>query len=333
MLSRSEIDDLIHLRLSDAQARAAFSRLTMAALLAQREPGEQLRMIRQALVETALPVPALEGPVLDCCGTGGSGRAHYNTSTTAAFVLAAGGVPVVKFGNRAVTSACGSFDLLAQLGVGSLPLACVPQMLATCGVAFLYAPDVYPALAGFHQLRRSLGFPTAFNLLGPLLNPVSPAYRLMGISDPMALQLLAPLLADEPTLRRAWLVNGLPDDSLQASGAGVDELVINGLNTVFDITPGAVDVRMINRFHTEQGPPPDGYGPQANARLFARIVQGEDTASDAYHQVCLNAGAGFVIAGRAADLEAGVAQAAAVLADGAVRSVAERVQRFMQEQA
>ncbi|MBK8191247.1 MAG: anthranilate phosphoribosyltransferase [Vampirovibrionales bacterium] len=342
MLSRAEIDDLIHLRLNESQARALLQRLTVPALLALNEPGAQIQTIHEALLASALPLPALqdpalqEGPLMDCCGTGGSGRAHFNTSTTAAFVLAAGGVPVVKFGNRAVTSVSGSFDLLEALGVKSPPLARLPETLARCGIVFLYAPDCYPALGPFHQLRRALGVPTVFNLLGPLLNPVKPAYRLMGVSDPTALQLLAPLLAEDPALRRAWLVNGFPDISedpivanLSASTApvGVDELVINGLSTVFDITPGAVDVRMINRFHAEQGPPADGYSPQANARLCAAILSGEDTLSDAYHMVCLNAGAGLAVFGAASDLEAGVAMAAGLLASGKAQAVLNRVRQ------
>ena len=123
--------------------------------------------------------------IIDCCGTGGSGKEHFNTSTAIAFVLAAGGLKTAKFGNKAATGKSGSFDFLQALG---LPLITKPQhsyeIMAETNLCFLFAPVYYPHLAHLTKVRSKLGKATAFNFVGPLLNPVNPGIKYIGTFCP-----------------------------------------------------------------------------------------------------------------------------------------------------
>src|SRR5579864_2659899 len=134
--------------------------------------------------------------VLDTCGTGGDGSGTFNISTATAFVVAAAGVPVVKHGNRAVSSKSGSADVLAELGV---PLENDPIQARRCldraNLAFCFAPYFHPALKHLAGLRRRLSIRTMFNLLGPLANPAGASHQLLGVGQPELLNLIAGALA------------------------------------------------------------------------------------------------------------------------------------------
>lgn len=207
------------------------------ALLAQRVPeAQELAAFAGALAEVAVPFPAIPEDALDTCGTGGDGSATANLSTLAALFLAHRGVPVVKHGNRAATSVCGSADLLEALGYDLARASTdLSADLRTHDFAFLFAPAYHPLLGRLREIRRRLGIPTIFNLLGPLLNPAKPPLQLLGVAREDLLAPMAGALARRPTLRRAFVIHGK-----DAEGKGLDEASIEGPTTVLAVTDGRV---------------------------------------------------------------------------------------------
>ncbi len=212
------------------------------ALLAQRVPeAHELAAFAGALAEVAVPFPQVPRDALDTCGTGGDGASTANLSTLAALLLAHLGVPVVKHGNRAATSLCGSADLLEALGYD---LARASSDLATDlarhRFAFLFAPAYHPLLGRLREIRRRLGIPTIFNLLGPLLNPAHPPLQLLGVAREDLVTPMAGALARRPSLRRAFVVHGK-----DAEGKGLDEASIEGPTTVLEVREGRVAAALV----------------------------------------------------------------------------------------
>jgi anthranilate phosphoribosyltransferase len=211
---------------------AAASFLT--ALHVRGESAEELlgavRAIRQRMVSFG-PLSAEPG-WLDTCGTGGDGASTVNVSTATAVVLAACGVRVVKHGNRAASGRSGSSEVLDRLGVS---VEVDPQTLRRCcnelGIAFLFAPSFHPGLRGLAPLRRQLPFRTVFNLVGPLCNPASPAFQLVGVPREHDARLLAEVLSQMESIRRAVVVTG---------SDGLDEVTLDGPTHVRVIEAGTV---------------------------------------------------------------------------------------------
>jgi anthranilate phosphoribosyltransferase len=199
------------------------------ALRAKGETADEVAGLVEVMLEQAAHVE-VPGRVVDTCGTGGD-RAHtVNISTMAALVVAGAGVPVVKHGNRAASSACGSADLLEALGVVvDLPPAAVAPCLADAGIAFCFAPVFHAGMRHTALSRRELGVPTVFNVLGPLSNPARPAAQAVGVSDAR----LAPVMAG--------VLAGRGVDALVFRGDdGLDELTTTGTSTVWTVTGGDV---------------------------------------------------------------------------------------------
>ncbi len=206
------------------------------ALLAQRTPeAHELHAFAEALLEVSIPFPEAPSPVLDTCGTGGDGAGTANLSTLAAMLLASLGVPVVKHGNRAATSVCGSADLLEGLGYD---LARLPDQLlgdlATTRFAFLFAPAYHPLLGRLKEIRSRLGIPTIFNVLGPLLNPARPEFQVLGVAREDLVYPMATALARQG-ITRAFVLHGK-----DAEGRGLDEASIEGPTTVIEVREGAL---------------------------------------------------------------------------------------------
>ena len=207
------------------------------ALLAQRVPeAHELAAFAEALGEVAVPFPLVPEGALDVVGTGGDGASTANLSTLAALLLPGFGVPVAKHGNRAATGVCGSADLMEALGYdlarGSAELA---RDLARHRFAFLFAPAYHPLLGRLREVRRRLGIPTIFNLLGPLLNPAAPPLQLLGVAREELAAPMAGALARRGTLRRAFVIHGK-----DAEGKGLDEASIEGPTTVVEVVEGRV---------------------------------------------------------------------------------------------
>ncbi|MDP3713651.1 MAG: anthranilate phosphoribosyltransferase [Mycobacteriales bacterium] len=201
----------------------------VVALRAKGETPEEIAGLVQVMLREAATVE-VPGRVVDTCGTGGDRSHTVNLSTMAALVVAGAGVPVVKHGNRAASSACGSADLLEELGVVvDLPPAAVGPCLAQAGIAFCFAPVFHPGMRHAAVARRDIGIPTAFNVLGPLTNPARPMAQAVGVSDAR----LAPVMAGVLAARGADALVFRGDD-------GLDELTTTGPSTVWVVAGGAV---------------------------------------------------------------------------------------------
>ena len=201
----------------------------VVALRAKGETPAEVAGLVEVMLAEAAPV-SVPGRVVDTCGTGGDRSTTVNLSTMAALVVAGAGVPVVKHGNRAASSACGSADLLEALGVVvDLPPNAVRPCLEQAGIAFCFAPVFHPGMRHAAVPRRDLGVPTVFNVLGPLTNPTRPAAQAVGVSDPR----LAPVMAGVLAARGADALVFRGDD-------GLDELTTTGPSTVWVVSGGAV---------------------------------------------------------------------------------------------
>lgn len=207
------------------------------ALLAQRVPeAHELAAFAEALAKVAVPFPPVPEDALDTCGTGGDGASTANLSTLAALLLAHRGVPIIKHGNRAATGVCGSADLLEALGYDLARAGADLSLdLEAHGFAFLFAPAYHPLMGRLREIRRRLGIPTIFNLLGPLINPANPPLQLLGVAREDLLAPMAGALARRPTLRRAFVIHGK-----DAEGKGLDEASIEGPTTVLAVAEGRV---------------------------------------------------------------------------------------------
>jgi len=199
------------------------------ALRAKGETAAEVAGLVRAMLAAGTPL-SVPGRCVDTCGTGGD-RAHtVNISTMAALVVAGAGVPVVKHGNRAASSACGSADLLEALGVVvDLPAAGVAACVASVGIGFCFAPVFHPALRHAAAPRRELGVATVFNFLGPLANPARPAAQAVGVSDLRMAPVVAGVLAERGT--SALVFRG--ED-------GLDELTTTAVNQVWSVASGEV---------------------------------------------------------------------------------------------
>jgi anthranilate phosphoribosyltransferase len=301
----------------DGESTPAQLAALLVALRMRGETVDELAGFAQAMRERVLRVDAPAGAI-DVVGTGGDGSGTFNISTTAAFVVAAAGVPVAKHGNRAITSKSGSADVLDALGVRiDHDPASAAASLRSVGFAFMFAPAFHPAMKHAGPTRREIGVRTAFNLLGPLTNPAGTHRGLVGVGDPVAAPKLAEVLRVLGTER-----------SLVVHGAGIDELPLDGSGVIHDVTPEGVvrreiDVRALGLALAETSTLAGG-SPADNAALVEAVLAGTERGPRR-DVVLLNAGAALVAAGRADDLPAGIAQAGAILDSGAAVLLLERL--------
>lgn len=248
--------------------------------------------------------------VLEIVGTGGDGAHSFNISTTAAMVLAAGGVKVAKHGNRAASSSCGTADCLEALGVkiDLEPEKCV-ALLRDVGICFMFAQKYHTSMKYVGSIRRELGIRTVFNILGPLTNPEHPTAQLLGVYDESLVDPLARVLTSLG-VKRGLVVYG--QDKL-------DELSLSAPTTVCDFKDGEYNTYVITP--EEFGLTPcekrdlTGGTPAENAQITRDILSGAQGAKR--DVVLLNAGAGFYAAGAVDSIAAGVAKAAQVIDTGA----------------
>lgn len=290
-------------------------------LIALRMKGETAAEIATAaavLREHMVRLETGRGDLLDTSGTGGDGAATFNISTAAALVTAGAGVPVVKHGNRAVSSRSGSADVLAELGVAVEGDATRARYcLDRTGLAFCFAPRFHPALKNVDALRRRLGVRTLFNCLGPLANPAGASYQLIGVGRPELLDVLAGALARLGTRRTfvVWGRDGLDEVSL--AGPTLVREVRGETVTSHEWAPadfGLEPCRLVD-LHAD--------GPKASAVVLRSVLDGAD--GPPRRVVLANAAAALLVADRAATLPEAVARAADAIDSGRAREVLERL--------
>jgi anthranilate phosphoribosyltransferase len=322
LLARRDLDavtitaafrDLLAGRVDDAYAGSL-----LAALRMKGESSAEIAAAATVLREQMIRLVPVSGPVLDTCGTGGDDSGTFNISTATALVVAACGVPVVKHGNRAVSSRSGSADVLRELGV---PIESGPEWAQRCldriGFAFCYAPQFHDGMKNVARIRRAMGIRTIFNLLGPLANPASADFQLLGVGKPELLDPLAGAVARLGT-RRAVLVSGQD---------GLDEVSLAAVTTVrivegetFTTTVWTADDFGLEPVRNEAI---RADGPAASAAIVRSVLAGQDGPS--LRVVLANAAAALWTAGIVTRPIDGVARARDAIRAGSAKSVLEQL--------
>ena len=314
-LSVAEARDAMLAILSGESSTAQIAAF-LVALRMKGETPEELLGFARAIRENVTRVDAgLDGEaLLDTCGTGGSdGPATFNISTIAALVVAGAGVRVAKHGNRSFSSACGSADVLEELGVNcKLDAVQCGQSIREVGIGFLFAPVLHPAVKYAQPARQELKMRTVFNLLGPLVNPAGASTQLIGASSPSAARLMAEALTGLGP-ERAFVVNG---------SDGLDEVTLTGPTLVFEIQQ--------DRLTQHEWTPSDfGLEPASsaaleggdrvmNAAIAKAVLKGEQGARRDI--VLMNAAAALVVSGKAHSLLEGMRLAAEAIDSGAAQA-------------
>lgn len=251
--------------------------------------------------------------IIDTCGTGGSGTKTFNISTTVAIVIAACGVKVAKHGNRSVSSACGSADVLERLGVNlDVSVATVEKAVTQINVGFLYAPALHGAMKFAIGPRREIGIRTIFNTLGPLTNPASANRQVLGVYRDDLVEPIAHVLV-RLGCRRGFVVHGLD---------GMDEITLTTSTRIASIADGLVEISLLDptQFGFELCTMEDIRGGDAacNASIIEGILAGE--LGPKRDIVVLNSAYALVAAQRVDNIEAGLQMARAAIDDGSARA-------------
>ena len=308
--------------LGEDRLPAAVAGAFLAGLRLKRETPEEIRGFARAMRGLARRPILPDGlkPV-DIVGTGGDGSGSLNLSTGSALLAAAAGLPVVKHGNRSVSSRCGSADVLEALGLG-LPLDEVRagECLRESSFTFLFAPHYHPAMKALVPVRKALGVRTVFNILGPLTNPAEPPFMVVGAFSPEVAALMAEALAGLP-IERAFVVHGEP---------GWDEATPCGPYLLFDVRPGNVsreerDPQAIGLARCSPGDLAGG-DPAENAAAIRAVLGG----ASGPHRDALTLGAGLAleVSGRAANLSDGIEAANAAIDEGKGKELLDRLAGF-----
>lgn len=298
------------------------------ALRAKGETGTEMSGLLDAVLDAATPVSlpdSLRDRVIDIVGTGGDQSHSINVSTISAIVVAGAGVPVCKHGNRASSSKCGSADVLEALGVA---IDLKPEGVARCveraGIGFCLASAYHPAFRFAGPVRRELGVPTVFNLLGPMANPARVRRNVIGVANPLVAERMIATLREHGSIS-AWVVHGSGLDELTTTGPSEVIELVNGEIRHFGVDPLDFGLRAAVASDLVGGEP------AVNALAARRVLGGEPGP----HRdiVVLNAGAALVVAGHSADLAEGIAAAGRAIDSGGAAAALEALVRESQEAA
>ncbi len=295
----------------------------LAALSTKSNKAETIDEITGCASAMRAKATKVEHPfeVLEIVGTGGDGAQSFNISTTAAIILAAGGVKVAKHGNRAASSKCGTADCLEALGVNidQTPEKCV-SLLEKVNICFMFAQKYHTSMKYVGPIRKELGVRTVFNILGPLTNPAHPTYQLLGVYDESLVEPLAKVLT-KLGVKRGLVVYG--KDKL-------DEISLSAPTAVCEFGGGEYKTFTISPedfgFATCKKSDLVGGAPEENAEITRRILSGEKGPKR--DVVLLNAGAAFYAAGKTRSIADGVKLAANVIDGGAAT---ETLKKFITE--
>ena len=307
-LNPSEAEGVMRIIMEGKASQAQIGAFLLAMHM-KGETADEIAAFARVMRENAITVKPVTGRMLvDTCGTGGDGAQTFNISTASAIVAAGAGCPVVKHGNRGMSSRCGSADVLTALGVN---LAIDPEVQAAIvervGIAFFFAPAYHPAMKHVMTARQEIGCRTIFNILGPLANPAGAQAQVLGVYHPDLTGTLAEVLRILG-LSRAMVVHG----------SGLDEITTTGETVIAELSSGAVRTYTI-RYDTFGIAPAQlqdlaGGDPQHNARIIRDILEGERGAPRDI--VLMNAGAALYVGELARDLHEGIRLAAASIDSG-----------------
>lgn len=299
----------------DGSATPAQVGAFLVGLRMKGETADEITGMARVMRARCRRVDGLTG-LVDTCGTGGDGFGTFNISTAAAFVAAGAGLKVAKHGNRAMSSRCGSADVLEALGV---KIDLEPQDVAACireeGIGFLFAPLYHPAMKHAAGPRREVGIRTVFNWLGPLTNPAGAEYQVLGVADAAAAPKLAQALQNLGT-RRAFVVHGHD---------GVDEVSISAPTTVYDVSPDGIRTFVLSpeELGLKRASLMEVAGGTAalNAVLVREVLTG--VPGPRRDVVVLNAAAALVVGGAAEDFREGIELARRSIDSGAAQAKLE----------
>lgn len=338
LAGREGLEPTLARRVFEQITAGAENELSIAAFLANTEPhrlsGPTIAACASVMRDRAHRIrPQVPGPLIDTCGTGGDGLKTLNVSTAAALVLVSRGAYVAKHGNRAITSACGSADVLEAMGV---PIDVEPseaqRLIEQASFGFLFAPRFHPAMRFVQPVRRLLAsegatigrsLRTVFNVLGPLTNPAWAQRQLVGVYAPELVEPVARALG-ELGVERALVVHGRgpmnePMDEISPFGPTHAAVTgAGGLVETFEIEPSELGVKAVDPAEIRAGG-----SPSENAARIRGLLGGAD--DPARELVALNAGGALWITGNAADLRSGLVEARAELRSGRPLQCLERL--------
>ncbi len=309
-LAREEAEHIMQMFLTGEATPAQYAGF-LVGMRMKGETVEELTGFARVMREKCqLIQPSVSGRLIDTCGTGGAPVKTFNVSTITAFVAAGAGIPVAKHGNRAVTSICGSADVLEALGANlALEPARVRNVIEKVGVGFLFAPNFHPAMKHAAGPRRELGIRTIFNILGPLTNPAGAKGQLLGVYHPSLVPKLTPVLANLG-VERALVVHG---------EGGLDEVSPLGPTRVGSVEGGEVEYYTVNpeSFGFQRHAPEDvgALDPKSSAQVFLDVLSNKP--GPRLDTVVMNAAAAAVVGGKAANFKEGVAVARGSIESGA----------------
>ena len=311
--AKSLLDTVFQGDAAEAQV-AAF----LTAMRIKTPVANELAGFARSLRDHAVAVNAEVDNLVDTCGTGGASYKTFNISTAAAIVAAGAGVYIAKHGNRAITSNCGSADVLAALGVNIDP---GPELVAECisraHIGFMFAPKFHPAMKYVQPIRKSLGFRTVFNILGPLANPAGASAQVLGAAD----EKLMPLIAETLNIlgvKRAMVVHS----------EGLDEISTMGKTKILHLKDGRITADELNPIDCDIAPASfdslKGGDAETNAGIIRDIICGDETGAGK-DIVLLNAAASIIVAGLADDFKTAIDLAEEAIKQGGAKEALDKM--------
>ena len=304
----------------------------LVALRAKGEVYQEISAAASVIREKALKLKVrgnllgIEGeePVLDTCGTGGSGVNKFNISSAVAFVVAAGGVKVAKHGNRAMSSGCGSADVLETMGIRiNAASKSMEEAIKTIGIGFLYAPKYHPAFKAVSPTRKEIGIKTIFNILGPLCNPALANTHLLGVFNPDLIMTLARSLRMLGS-KRAFVVYGRDlKDEISLTGPTLVASLDNKRIKQFKLTPGDFGLKKCRPKDLEA----------KDAQESAAIIWDVFNGKKGPHQniTAMNASACFYLLRKVKNFKDGVALSRTLIETGKVKDKFLQLKRFLED--
>jgi anthranilate phosphoribosyltransferase len=310
-LHRDEMHE-VFAEVMDGKASDIQKSALLVALRMKNETADEITGAAMAMRERVTPLNVDRDRLVDTCGTGGDGRGTFNISTLSAIVAAGAGANVAKHGNRAVSSSCGSADLLAELGVNlELDADQMSRVLRRTGISFLFAPKLHPAMTAVGPIRKELGVRTIFNVLGPLTNPAFAKRQVVGVYTRELVEVIARVLA----------ALGADHAMVVHSEDGLDEISIAAPTFVCEVRRREVHSYEVEpeTFGIERGSLDEIVGGDAkkNAAIAREVLEGRGGARR--EVVCMNAGAALYVGGLANSLREGADAAREAIVSGKAR--------------